>query len=105
MSIVNGILKEELERLERLQSKYSAMLDALPKGSLRKKKIGQKIYFYLISRNGEQVVTKYLCQSDSPKAKSFEEQDAKRRNLKSKVKSVKEDIAEIRRSLGKLARK
>ena len=105
MSIVNGILKEELERLEKLQAKYSAMLEALPKGSLRKKKIGQKIYFYLVSRKGDRVVTEYLCQGDSPKAKSFEEQDAKRRDLKSKVKGVKEDIAEIRRSLGKFARK
>lgn len=105
MSVVNGILKEELERLERLQAKYSAMLEALPKGSLRKKKIGQKIYFYLVSRKGDRVVTEYLCQGDSPKAKSFEEQDAKRRGLKSKVKGVKEDIAEIRRSLGKFARK
>ena len=105
MSIVNGILKEELERLERLQAKYSAMLEALPKGSLRKKKIGQKIYFYLVSRKGDRVVTEYLCQGDSPKAKSFEEQDAKRRDLKSKAKGAKEDIAEIRRSLGKFARK
>ena len=102
---MNGILKEELDRLERLQAKYSAMLEALPKGALRKKKIGQKIYFYLVSRKGDRVVTKYLCQGDSPKAKSFEEQDAKRRDLKSKVKDVKEDIAEIRRSLGKFARK
>ena len=105
MSVVNGILKEELERLERLQAKYSAMLEALPKGSLRKKKIGQKIYFYLVSRKGDRVVTEYLCQGDSPKAKSFEKQDAKRRDLKSKVKGVKEDITEIRRSLGKFARK
>jgi len=105
MSIVNGILKEELDRLERLQAKYSAMLEAFPKGSLRKKKIGQKIYFYLVSRKGDQVVTEYLCQGNSPEAKSFEEQDAKRRDIKSKFKSVKEDIAEIRRSLGKLARK
>ena len=105
MSVVNGILREELDRLERLQAKYSAMLEALPKGALRKKKIGQKIYFYLVLRKGDQVVTEYLCQGDSPKAKSSEEQDAKRRDIKSKFKSVKEDIAEIRRSLGKLARK
>ncbi len=105
MSIVNGILKEELERLEKLQAKYLDMFEALPKGSLRKKKIGQKMYFYLVSRKGGQVVTEYLCQGDSPKAKSFEEQDAKRRDLKSKVKNIKMDIAEIRRSLGKLARK
>ena len=52
MRVVNGILKEELNRLERLQAKYSAILEDLPKGSLRKKKIGQKIYFYLVSREG-----------------------------------------------------
>ncbi|MBQ3840307.1 MAG: hypothetical protein II819_10320 [Fibrobacter sp.] len=104
MRVVNGILKEELDRLERLQAKYSAMLKALPKGSLRKKKIGQKIYFYLVSRKGDQVVTEYLCQGDSPEAKSFEEQDAKRRDIKSKFKSVKEDIAEIKKAIGKFAR-
>ena len=104
MSVVNGILKEELNRLERLQAKYSAMLDALPKGALRKKKIGQKIYFYLVSRKGDQIVTEYLCQGDSPEAKSFEEQDAKRRDIKSKFKSVKEDIAKIRKAPFQLGR-
>ena len=54
---------------------YSAMLEALPKGSLREKKIGQKIYFYLVSRKGDRVVTEYLCQGDKPEAKSFEEQN------------------------------
>ena len=52
MSVVSGILKEEPDRLERLQAKYSAILEDFPKGSLRKKKIGQKIYFYLVSREG-----------------------------------------------------
>ena len=75
MSVMNGISKEELDRLERLQAKYSAMLEALPKGSLREKKIGQKIYFYLVSRKGDRVVTEYLCQGDNPEAKSFEEQN------------------------------
>ena len=102
---MSGILKEELDRQERLQAKYSAMLEALPKGALRKKKIGQKIYFYLVSRKDDQIVTEYLCQGDSPEAKSFEEQDAKRRDIKSKFKSVKEDIAEIKKALGKFAKK
>ena len=48
MSVVSGILKEELERLERREGKYAAMLEALPKGSRRKKKIGQEICFYLV---------------------------------------------------------
>ena len=105
MNIVSGILEEELNRLENLQSKYSANLASLPKGALRKRKIGQKVYLYLISRKGEHVVTDYLCQEGSPEAERFEEQDAKRRELKVKMKKVKEDLAEIRRSLGKLGRK
>ena len=105
MSIVSGILKEELNRLENLRSKYSANLASLPKGALRKRKIGQKVYLYLIARKGDHVVTDYLCQEGSPEAARFEEQDAKRREFKLKMKKVKEDIAEIRRSLGKLGRK
>ena len=50
-------------------------------------------------------MTDYLCQEGSPEAARFEEQDAKRRELKVKMKKVKEDLAEIRRSLGKLGRK
>ena len=105
MSIVSGILEEELNRLENLLSKYSANLASLPKGALRKRKIGQKVYLYLISRKGDHVVTDYLCQEGSPEAARFEEQDAKRRELKVKMKKVKEELAEIRRSLGKLGRK
>ena len=102
MSIVSGILEEELNRLENLQSKYSANLASLPKGALRKRKIGQKVYLYLISRKGDHVVTDYLCQESSPEAARFEEQDAQRRELKVKMKKVKEDLAEIRKCLRKL---
>lgn len=38
MSVVSGILKEKFDRLERLQAKYSAMLETLPKGLCRKRK-------------------------------------------------------------------
>ena len=38
MSVVKGILKEELDRQERLQAKYSAMLEAPPKGLCGKRK-------------------------------------------------------------------
>ena len=102
MSIVSGILEEELKRLDNLQSKYSANLASLPKGALRKRKIGQKVYLYLIFRKGGHVVTDYLCQEGTPEAARFEKQDAKRRELKSKMKKVKEDLAEIRKCLGKL---
>lgn len=105
MSIVSGILEEELNRLENLQSKYSADLASLPKGALRKRKIGQKVYLYLISRKGDHVATDYLCQDGSPEAARFEEQDTKRREIKVKIKKLKKDLAEIRRSLGKLGRK
>lgn len=105
MSIVSGILEEELNRLENLLSKYSANLASLPKGALRKRKIGQKVYLYLISRKGDHVVTDYLCQEGSPEAARFEKNDAKRRELKVKMKKVKEYLAEIRKCLGTLCRK
>lgn len=104
MSVVKGILLEELDRLEKLQAKYASEQAKLPSCSLRRKKIGKQVYLYHVSRQNGKVVTKYLCKSVDPQAAQFEEQDARRRELKAKLKKLQKDIEEVGRSLGKVSR-
>jgi len=53
MKILNGILQEELERLNKLGKNYELAIAKLPKGSLIKKNIRGYIYYYLNYRQGE----------------------------------------------------
>ena len=53
MEILNGILKEELERLKSLKKHYAQEMSKLPKGSLIRKKINGNIYYYFNYRDGK----------------------------------------------------
>ena len=46
MEILNGILKEELNRLKSLKNNYEHELNKLLKGSLVKKEIKGQVYYY-----------------------------------------------------------
>ena len=47
MKILKGILDESKEYYEKEQKDLCKELSKLPKGSIKKRKIGKKIYYYL----------------------------------------------------------
>ena len=47
MKILNGVLNEELDRLNKLKKNYEKQIAKLPKGSLIRKNIKGNIYYYL----------------------------------------------------------
>ncbi len=105
MSIINSILDEEKLRLESLLNKRMERFRRLPKGSIRKKEIGKRCYLYRVFRQDGRVVTKYLCPLDSPDAASLLEAENQRKKLKQEIKTISQDLLEIRRSLGRIGRK
>ena len=50
MGVIKGVLREELVNSLRMQSDYERELKKLPKGSLVKKRIKERDYYYLIMR-------------------------------------------------------
>ena len=48
MSIISTLLIKEKNRNESMIIEYTRELDALPKGTIKEKKVKDKIYYYLL---------------------------------------------------------
>lgn len=95
MAILKNILKESLDYYQDLDRRYQERLKELPRGSVLKRRIAGREYFYLIYRDGRRVVSKYLGKAEPEKIlKGI----AERRQIKGQMK----DVAENLRMLGRL---
>lgn len=96
MAILESVLKEELGRMRRMSSAYSEEIALLPKGSIVKKRIGNKDYSYLQFRSGEKVVSKYIKEANVDEVRSKID---RRKNLEQAIRYMKKDMATIERVL------
>jgi len=60
MKILNSMLSEELDRLNKLSKNYEKQIAKLPKGSLIKKNIKGNIYYYFNYRQEKKKIFKYI---------------------------------------------
>ena len=89
MGVIKGVLKEELENSLRMKKDYERELAKLPKGSLVKKKIKGRIYYYLVIRDQGKVRFIYKGKLSEAEVKQYnraKELRAKYRKLLSRVK-------------------
>jgi len=100
MSIVKDILKDEKKRLIVLKDQIEEQIASLPKGSLSKKKRGNKWYYYLAYRDGKKVVFKYVCKENAPEVISLDKAIRKRKKLEKRLRDIKKDLKDIKRGLG-----
>ncbi len=98
MNVLKGILSESKEYYLNAKDKISKKLAGLPQGSIKKRKIAGKIYYYLQHRIGKKVRHEYLGK-DEPLAllKQLDERKA----LKSELKKVNEALRMLKRTEGR----
>lgn len=94
MAILKGILKDSLAYYLDLERRLRARLKELPNGSILKRRIGRKDYFYLNYRNGQRVVSRYLGRQEP---KQIENGIKERRLIKQQLKEVEENLKMLRR--------
>ncbi|MDY0257292.1 hypothetical protein [Gudongella oleilytica] len=92
MSVLDNVLAEEYERMQRIRQAMQKELEELPQGYISKKKIKGNVYFYLQWRSGSKVLSKYV----HPENLVEIEQKIKRR------KELLKSINEIDKSLVKI---
>ena len=97
-TVIRGILEEELGRNERMIRRYEKELDALPKGSIVKRVIKGKEYYYLSYREGDKVKTKYVGNSETD-ISELTEQIEKRKTIVCILKKLKVDSEELKQIL------
>jgi hypothetical protein len=99
MSIIKGILEEELARLEDLSVFYGKKISEFPHGSISVKERNGKRYIYLIRREYKKVVFDYIGK-DAPEARNaLNEKLKQRKEYQVKLRQVKENLKEVRKYL------
>lgn len=98
MSVLEETLAEEYDRFLRIAAAIRAELERLPKGSLRKRNLKGRIYYYLQYRDGGHVRSDYVPRG---KVEETERAIARRRELAAALKERERSIRQIERALGK----
>lgn len=98
MRVLEGILKESKEYYLQLEKEILNRLSHLPKGSIKKRVIKGKDYYYLQKRNKQKIEQKYLGKVCPDKlAKEIKE----RILLQKELKKIRESLKILKRAEGK----
>ena len=100
MNLVNDIIQEEKERLEKLLRVKESSFSKIPKGALRQRKIKNNVFLYRVFREGGKVHSEYLCSvNDIKKSSAYLEEEKKRIALKAEIRELKLEIEKLGRKL------
>ena len=99
MAMIFNILDDERRRLLQLKEQYEREISELPKGSLSRKRRGNKDYYYLAYRDSEKVKFDYVGPSDSEDVKNVRQKIEERKVLERNLRRVKENLKDVERSL------
>ena len=99
MSVLEGVLKEELERIQRNISSYESLLASLPKGYLFEQIIGGKPYVYRKRRQGEKIISEYVGPCGSEEAEKARADYEERRRVESNLRSLRKEEARLIKAL------
>ena len=98
MTVMEEVLVEEYMRALRIERLVRSELEELPKGSIQKKKIKGKEYFYLQYRRGNSIKSEYIKARD---LHDLEKRIEKRKEHIHTLKQIQKTKAQIEKALGK----
>ncbi len=99
MSVLEGVLKEELERIQRNIASYESLLASLPKGYLFEQRLKSKIYCYRKRREGDKIVSEYVGPIGSPEAKKAVEDYEQRKRIDKNLRMMRKEEARLVKAL------
>jgi hypothetical protein len=99
MNVLVSTLTEELATVKRLEQKYRRELRALPEGSFVVRRVRGGKYVYSNKREGLKVLQKYIGRATEELVKACERAAMRKRELKEKLKSIREQKKILERAL------
>jgi hypothetical protein len=99
--VIKGMLKEELERSYALEKKYEKKLKGYPPGYLLKRRLRDKLYYYLSFREGDRIRQKYLGSLSPEEVKGYKDRIKDKNYLKKQLQEAKQNIQYLKRLLKK----
>ncbi|MBN1550653.1 hypothetical protein JW979_04255 [bacterium] len=99
MSVVQHILREEYDRLQKLVNFYSEAIEKLPRGSISLKKRNNQVYAYLVYRDRKKVKFVYLGKENSKKVIEVSRHIETRKENEKLLRQAKANLKEIKKAL------
>lgn len=96
---IKDMLNEELRNSRQIKRDYERALKKLPRGSLVRKVIRGRPYFYLAHREGDKVQFDYLGKLSAEEVQHYEEVKSSRARYRRRLSEVKKQIAFLRKVL------
>lgn len=88
--MVMDLLLLESKKNQQLQKKLKDKISCLPKGTLKKRRIKDKVYFYLVYRESNKVINKYIGK-DPAKAAEISKLIKERKSYENQLKKLRQD--------------
>jgi hypothetical protein len=99
MKVIKGILKEELNNSLRMRKNYQRELAKLPKGSLIKKKIRGREYYYLVLREKGRVKFIYKGKLNDDEIKAYKQAKEYRAKYRKLISELNKQIKFLKGTL------
>ena len=96
---IKDMLNEELQNSLQIKQDYERALAELPRGSLVRKEIGGRPYFYLAHREGDKVEFDYLGKLPDEDVRKYEDAKQSRARYRERLREVKKQIQFLRKVL------
>ncbi len=96
MSILDDVMREEHERMNRLIPNIEAEIKELPKGYISAKKIKSGTYYYLQHRENKKMKSVYLKQED---VEPYRILITRRKELEQKLKELRQEQNKLQKIL------
>jgi len=99
MKSINGVLKEEINRLGQAEKSYEREIRALPKGSIQIKLIKGHAYPYLVFRKNSKLQYRYLGRLDHSELKKIKDHIKLRREYERNLREVRKNKHKIEKMI------
>jgi hypothetical protein len=99
MKIIKGVLAEELENSLQMKKRYAEALQKLPRGSLVKKNIGGRNYYYLAFRENKKVRFVYKGRLSEVEVKRYKDAQKMRAKYRKLCREVNQQIVFLKKVL------
>ncbi len=97
MSVVELVLKEEVDRLKLALQRYEKMLESLPKGYIFIRKVNSNCFVYRKKKVNGKVISEYIGKEGSDKANKAIEDAKEYKRIKSNIRIAKNEFNKLRR--------
>ncbi len=99
MAIIEGVLKEELDRIKEHVASYRQMLSSLPKGSIVFQDIDGISYAYRKFKRNGKVISVYIGKKDSSESNQAIKDREEYLRIKKNLQVSLEEEAQLRKAL------